>query len=131
MAKMISWRKFCSKADSAKSISSLVKILEADKVRRVSLLSEDGQLAHSPEDSLRMLLRAAFPNHVDSWGENPGKADCADESASELAKYIDVHKVKRALGSFGAMKAPGPRRSSSLCSSKPDGGDVCISLSTI
>jgi len=107
-ARTTSWRRFCSKAVCAKSISSLVKILEVEKVKRVSLLNDNGQQTATPEDSLAMLLRAAFPDHVDDRVTEVERSMHVDDSARSLADYIDVHKVRKALGSFGANKAPGP-----------------------
>ncbi len=99
-----------SEADSAKSISDLVKIISSDKVSRVSLLQGEGETAKSPQEALELLLKSAFPGHEKERGEyvwRNGAWDC-DEATEKLCGYVDAHKVAEAISSFGPRKAPGP-----------------------
>ena len=70
-AKRSSWREFCTKADSAKSVSNLVKMLQADKVYKVSLLKVGDRVSSTPAEALGMLLDVAFVDHVGLEEEGP------------------------------------------------------------
>ncbi len=51
-----SWRRLCSKAESAREVSTLVHIVGKDKIKRVSLLMQGDTFAISAEESLDFLL---------------------------------------------------------------------------
>ena len=105
-AKRDAWRNFCSKAESAKDISNLMKMLEPSVVRNVNLLQSETGPTSTPEEALQVLLDVHFPEHKqaqDDVLEGLKLAPC-----EELIKFIDVMKVKEAIASFGDYKAAGP-----------------------
>ncbi len=127
-AKKSSWREFCTKTDSAKSVSDLVKLLEADKVYKVSLHKVGHRVSATPEEALGMLLEAAFPDHVGlaedgsqaggaalrpggdalQVGEVPSERCERSEGLESFLLYLTTNKVWAAIKSFGPKKAPGP-----------------------
>jgi len=108
-AKEMSWRTFCSKAEAAKDISSLLKLLEPDNVRQVSLLSKDGEMLHTPQQSLDYLLEVHFPDSTVEEGHQMAMTSHDHQEETDIIdNMIDDDKVKRAIYSFGNKKAPGP-----------------------
>jgi len=108
-SKEASWRAFCSKAEAAKDISSLLKLLEPDNVRHVSLLNKDGEMQHTPQKSLDYLLEVHFPDSTVEEGHLMA-LDGGDygEEMDIIEHMFDEDKVRRAINSFGDKKAPGP-----------------------
>ena len=109
-ARRSSWRNFCSRAEGAKDVSSLIKILQGGVQRRVSLLKEEGKPAATPAESLDILMRTHFPNH-----RKVSDADYVQKPTQQplhgweaIIDYITEHKVRAAIKSFGPYKAPGP-----------------------
>ncbi len=107
-----SWRSFCTKAEAAKEISTLVQIVGNDKVRGVSLLRQGDTFATSAEESLNFLLKQHFPLHLplreeEQLSEEVGKFMNSDRS-EEILQYFQIWRVKAATASFQPMKAAGP-----------------------
>ena len=107
-----SWRSFCTKAESAKEISTLVQIVGNDKVRGVSLLRQGDTFAFLAEESLDFLLKQHFPLHLplreeEQLNEEVGKY-MNSERSEEILQYFQVWRVKAATASFQPMKAAGP-----------------------
>ena len=108
-ARCASWREFVSKTDSARATSDLLKILEADKQAKVSLLTHEGMTATNPSESLDMLLQSAFPGYREQETEAAVEQDrCEAEEYENFLTYIDTNKVWAAIRSFGPRKAAGP-----------------------
>ncbi len=106
-----SWRSFCTKAEAAKEISTLVQIVGNDKVKGVSLLRQGDTFAISAEESLDFLLKQHFPLHLspreeEQLSEEVGKFMNSDRS-EEIQQYFQVWRVKAATASFQPMKAAG------------------------
>ncbi len=59
-----SWCRCCSKAGSAREMSTLVKIVGNNKVSGVSLLGQGDNFAISAEVSSDFLLKLHFPMHL-------------------------------------------------------------------
>ena len=109
-AKIQAWKNFLSRAESAKEVSKIVKILEDPPNRRMTLLVGNNAMTLSPEDSLKRLLGIHFPD-----GEIEGHIPHNGESRHDegvdftgICQYITVQKVKAAFSSFGDYKSPGP-----------------------
>ena len=97
-------------AKSVKDVSKLVKILEGNKAGLNNSIAlqkeEEGKFCSTPQESVKMLLGTHFPNYSD----NIAMADVdleLNESCDEIARYIDIHKVKASFNSFGPYKAAG------------------------
>ncbi len=107
-----SWRSFCTKAEAAKEISTLVQIVGNDKIRGVSLLRQGDTFTISAEESLDFLLKQHFPLHLslrekEQLNEEEGKYMNSDRS-EEMLQYFLVWRVKATTASFQPMKAAGP-----------------------
>ena len=114
-AKETSWQRFCSRAESTKDVSNLIKIIEGNhKIGKISLLKgKNGETAHSPEQSLDNLMAAHFEDHIDPQSEElheqlQRETMPQDEETTKVIEYIDELKVSKAIQSFGPMKAAGP-----------------------
>ncbi len=87
----------------------MIKILEGEKIWRVSLLKQGNQVATTPGESLDMLLSTAFPAYKEGGGSDDTQVNTTQQGDKEaLLDYIDVEKVKAAVMSFGPRKAAGP-----------------------
>ncbi len=80
-----SWRSFCTRAEAAKEISTLVQIVGNNKVRGVSLLRQGDTFAISAEESLDFPLKQHFPLHLpfreeEQLSEKVGKYMNSDRS---------------------------------------------------
>lgn len=110
-AKRDSWRKFCSEAETAKDVADLVRILDGKKGQRnISLLKTARFSAKTPEESLGILLNTHFPSSVPFNEDESDFSELShmEEGKTDLIEYINDHKTKEALLSFGSFKAPGP-----------------------
>ena len=106
-AKRASWQNFVSDSQSVKDVAGLIKILEGNKAgtKTIAMMKDDGVYCSTPTESLQVLLRTHFPNHL------PGVAAPVEvddqEDVDEVVEYIDANKVKAAYDSFGPYKAAG------------------------
>ncbi len=111
VAKANSWKEFCSKAESPKDISRILRILENPPDRQMNLLKESGVLLN-PQESLEYLLRTHFPDGVvcteRETAVNAAGDDDDDPDHTGICQFITPQKVKAALNSFGDYKAAGP-----------------------
>ncbi len=103
---------FCTKAEAANEVSSLVQIVGNDKERGVSLLRQGDTFAILAEESLDFLLKQHFPLHLprrkeEQLSEEVGKYMNSDQSEIIL-QYFQVWRVKAATASFHPMKAARP-----------------------
>ncbi len=110
-AKRSSWRDFCSSAESVKEISKLINVLKPKPPSGVRIITKDGRTLSSG-DTVKELMSTHFPESVDV-PDNDVEAEAVHissptNSTQELESYIDSHKVKTALTSFGPYKAAGP-----------------------
>lgn len=64
-----SWCRCCSKAESAREVSTLVQIVGNNKVIGISLLGQGDNFAISAEVSLDFLLKLHLPMHLPLWEE--------------------------------------------------------------
>ena len=106
-----SWREFCTKAETAKDISKVVKILKPKPKVGISLFKNQGKTL-SPRETLDNLMDMHFIESVVTDEDNevmpmPVRMS-TDESTLEFVEYINVQKVIASLGSFGPYKAAGP-----------------------
>ncbi len=107
-AKQKSWENFITKAEGAKNISKIVKILENPPERVMGLLEDhngDGPL--QPGERLAHLLRVHFPDGIIDGEEGTCLLN-EHNDYGEINSFISPAKVKAALGSFGDFKSPGP-----------------------
>ena len=111
MAKQQGWKDFVTKAESVKSVSNIVKILD-NKLnnKNISLLNKEGQMTSTPEDALEALMSTHF---IESKGiqnnvENNQLTLGLDEETKQVIDYIDPLKTARAVNSFGPLKMGGP-----------------------
>jgi ribonuclease HI len=111
-AKKRSWKEFCSRAESSKDVSDIMKMLKSKTQRGIGLLKRDGIQVKSPEESLDVMMDAHFPDSVltEDW-ESEAAPDMTSEKYPEdveVTDFISAYKVKAALSSFGKKKAAGP-----------------------
>lgn len=103
-----SWRDFCTKAETAREISKIIKILRPRPSRGISLFTNHG-VTLTPRETLENLMDTHF---IDSVEEENGVEAVPVRSeeldSDDVLRYIDDHKVVEALASFGPHKAPGP-----------------------
>jgi hypothetical protein len=65
-SKEASWQNFCTKAESTKDISNLVKTIEgSNRLGRISILKANNRHVNTPEESLQVLLETHFEDHVE------------------------------------------------------------------
>ncbi len=107
LAKNKSWESFCSKAESAKDVSSIIKMLSTKSLRGIGILKRDGKYVSTPADSLNTLMDVHFPDSVADVGEEEVTLEGVNK-ADDVVEYITPDKVKAALDSFGPRKAAGP-----------------------
>ncbi len=105
-AKKDSWRAFCEKAESAKDISALMKLLEPSVSNGVSLLKEGDRYTSSPQEALEVLMRTHFPDSTPDVGDDRRNKLPPDETG--VVQFINTQKVRVAISSFGNFKSPGP-----------------------
>ncbi len=108
-ARSSSWQNFCSKADSAKEISKVVRILENPPRRMMSLLTEEGKVL-TPRTSVRHLLHVHFPDgSFLEQGSSPHEQDTAEDTDfTGVCQFITIDKIQAAFASFGDYKSAGP-----------------------
>src|SRR5210317_941206 len=106
-AKRQSWRDFCSKAESSKEVSDLVKICKGKQgPTAVSLLKRNGVVVNTPQEALQVLMDKHFPESIPA---DDGLDEGEDEHiVQEFDEYITLDKVKAAISSLGPQKAAGP-----------------------
>ena len=110
-AKKESWRQFCSDAEGAKELSTVVKILKGKTQKSIGLIRKgDGTYTTKPSESLQELLATHFPNSQE-LGENEEPPQGMAGRPVDLALLrgiITPEKVRNSIKSFGPMKAAGP-----------------------
>ena len=109
-AKKKSWQDFCTKAESTKEISKIVKILKPKPQLGISLFKNQGRIL-SPKETLDNLMDTHFLESVRIDEERNVEAvdhEYKDEGTKKFLSYINPNKVKRAFRTFGPMKAAGP-----------------------
>ena len=114
-AKRESWRNFCTKAESAKDISKVVRALKPKSTRSIGLITSQG-ISLSPQETLANLMDTHFPDSLASGEEEWDKAtanpisDQAEvcNNTKEVVSYITLNKVKASIRTFGPKKAAGP-----------------------
>ena len=110
-AKRQSWRDFCTDAESVKEVSKLINVLKPKPPAGIRIINKDG-VALTSKHSVEELMNIHFPESVvDQDNEGEGTATSVISQASRhsgLESYIDTHKVRIALTSFGPYKAAGP-----------------------
>ncbi len=108
LARNAGWQDFCTKTESVKQASTLMKILEGKKKGgRISIIEEGGNSFLSPESSLKCLMETHFEDHATQKVETVSTAGI-DVDLRHVVDYIDKLKVARAISSFGPLKATGP-----------------------
>ena len=106
-AKTESWRKFCSEAESAKDISSRIRMLGPKTQPGIGLLKRNGVYTHTPQEALATLMDQHFPESVEAEEEErPNQG--ADNIWDEVEDFVTMSKVKLSFASFGPKKAAGP-----------------------
>ena len=104
-AKKVSWRNFCSKAESTKDISTLMKIMEgANRLGRISILNKtDGTGVVTPEASVKLLMETHFEGHTEEvQSDQPMEGqDSRKVDTTKVCEYVDELKVAKAIQSFG------------------------------
>ena len=105
-AKKASWRDFCSKADTAKDVSSMVKLLKPATAAGIGILKRDGAYVSTPAEALHTLMDQHFPNSREAGEEQDSNVTRA--VYDEVEDFITAAKIKHSFRSFGAMKAAGP-----------------------
>ncbi len=127
-AKTNSWRNFCTRAESAREISKIIRILENPPSKQMSLLQANGETLLQQE-STRHLLGTHFPDGIIG---NPPPAQQTiedEEDYTGICQYISAHKVQVALDSFGDFKSAGPDGIPPIALKKLDRGHLeAISL---
>ncbi len=78
-----SWRRFCSKVESAREVSTFVQIIGNDKVRGVGLLTQGDTFAISAVKSLDFPLKQYFPMHL------PPSPQEEEQEMEEVGKFIN------------------------------------------
>ena len=110
-AKRASWRDFCTRAETAKDISKVVKILKPKPKAGISLFKNQGKIL-SPKETLENLMNVHFIESVEPDEEREAMATNislnTDDGTQKFVDYIDVQKVVASLHSFGPFKAAGP-----------------------
>jgi len=109
-AKKISWRAFCSKAETTKEVSSIMKMLKTNSLKGIGLMKKGGRSVNTPEESLDILMDAHFPESVsaEGWEEEAATKGKIQADNDEVVDYVTAEKVKIALASFGPRRAAGP-----------------------
>ncbi len=107
-AKTRAWQRFITKAESAKEVSKIVRILEDPPIKKMNLLVDDRNITLTPQESLNRLLYTHFPD-----GEVQGQNKSGSDREQNLdftgpCLFITPKKVKAAFNSFGDYKAVGP-----------------------
>ena len=87
-----SWCRFCTKAESAKKVRTLVQIVGYDKKRGVSLLRQGDTFAILAEESLDFLLKQHFPLHLTLRVE--------EQEIEEVGKFMNFDQLEEILQSF-------------------------------
>lgn len=105
--KRTSWREFCTKAETAREISKIVKILRPRPARGISLFTNQG-VTLTPRQTLENLMDTHFIDSTESDGAEAVPVRKEELDSDDVLRYIDDHKVIEALSSFGPHKAPGP-----------------------
>jgi ribonuclease HI len=106
-AKQESWRKFCSEAESAKDVSSRIRLLAPKTQPGIGLIKRDGVYTHTPQEALDTLMDQHFPESVPAEEEevlSQSKRNIWDG----VEDFVTMSKVKLAFASFGPKKAAGP-----------------------
>src|SRR5210317_983183 len=83
-------------------MSKLFKVIQGNSSQEVGLLQ-----GLDPKGSVKALVDTHFPGNVEYVPKLPSMYTIATKDIEEV-KFIDVLKVKHAIGTFGPKKAPGP-----------------------
>ncbi len=109
-----SWRSFVTKAESAKEISKIIRILRPKPQTGISLFGLNG-VPLTAEETLENLMDTHFLESRPLRGEETGIVTrqvphrfIYDEKTRLFIEYISADKVAESLGSFGPSKAAGP-----------------------
>ena len=110
-AKRDSWRQFCTKAETVKDLSKIVKILRPKPRMGISLFKSQGRTL-SPRETLDNLMDAHFLESTEIDEEESVEAAPkglrSDNETDDFCKYITPDKVAMSFASFGPLKAAGP-----------------------
>lgn len=110
-AKKDSWKRFCSDAESAKDVSSILKMLRTKSLPGIGILKKGGVPVSTPHESLEVLMDVHFPDSTPAGGTREVPAtemSTTNLVEEEVMEYITRTKVRYSLKSFGPKKAPGP-----------------------
>ena len=110
---------FCSNAESANSISNMLKSLEGKYTRDMSLLKDKVGSSLNTEESFKILPKTYFPDHLECPGQGQLEPEQVQECsgqgavgldlrAEDILEYTTTEKVRNAIRSFGSKKKPGP-----------------------
>lgn len=110
-AKRVSWREFCNKAETAKDISKIIKILRPKPQAGIGLFHQGGRPL-TPSETLNNLMDAHFLESTrvddDEIVEAAPVRFFTDTESEKFDKYVSINKVAKSFKSFGSHKAPGP-----------------------
>ena len=108
-AKRKSWQDFCTKAETVKEVSKIMKILRPKTVTGMSLFTNQ-QIPLTPKETLENLMDTHFIDSVpaDEMMDEAVPVGIKDDESNDVIEYIDEQKVAAAMASFGPQKAPGP-----------------------
>ena len=107
-AKQTSWRAFCTEAESARDVSSRIKMMQPKQQHGIGLLKRsDGASVSTPAESLSLLMDTHFPSSIPVVDEEEEVLG-GNLMWDDVEDFVTTHKVGLALGSFGPKKASGP-----------------------
>ena len=108
-AKRESWRSFCTKAETVKEVSKIIKILKPKPAKGISVFTNQGTTL-TPRETLENLMDVHFLDSVPEEMEvmaTPRRLEIIPD-AIDVTAYINEQKVISSLMSFGPHKAAGP-----------------------
>ena len=106
------WREFCSDVRDPAKVALINSIIKGRCNRNLGLVTGPDGTSLSPGNSVKELLETHFPKSLPHAEEREDDLIDLDTSKvnpdDEAADFINEHKVREAIESFGNFKAAGP-----------------------
>ena len=99
------WHDYCSKIEKLKDTARLAKVSETKNTSLGALLKEDGSFTNSPLETIQHLSDGLLGPETNSMIKQTISADI---SVSDIHKFINANRLRKAVKRLKKNKAPGP-----------------------
>ncbi len=102
------WANFCEEANSSQKMARLNKFFQGNENKTLGLVKDsNNEYYATPEASINLLMDTHFPGSL-SYMVKPHATAIRMEIEDQEVEFISPTRVRKAIWSFGDLKAAGP-----------------------